>query len=1330
MGPPANIRESLNRIAQERILILDGAMGSMIQAHRTSSGEALAEDDFRGITGTRAQKERFWGHPLPLKGCNDLLCLTMPDLISGIHEDYLKAGADIIETCSFNSTPISLADYGLADLAYEISKTSAQLARKAADSYSTKNRQRFVAGSMGPTAKSATFSPDFDDPGKKAVTWDELEAAYYENARGLLDGGADIIAIETVFDTLNAKAAIFAVKRLEEERDIDVPLIISATVTEGGRLLSGQTVEAFCVSVMHADPIALGLNCSFGAEKLKPHLAAISSAVGCLVIAYPNAGLPNLQGEYEESPKLMAVHMEAYFQEGLVNIAGGCCGTTPAHITAIGAKAKKYPPRTVPDLPKKTLLAGLEVLEVSRARCLTEAGERTNVAGSRKFRKLIREKQYEDATGIARDMAEAGAMIIDVCMDDALLDAKTAITCFLNFSLQFPDLARIPMMIDSSNWEVIEAGLKCLQGKGLINSISLKDGETEFLRRARLARAYGAAIVVILSDEQGLAASYERKIAVASRSWELLKKINFPPEDIVFDPNVLAIATGIPEHDSYAMDFIRACGWIYINYPEVQISGGISNLSFSFRGNKTIRRALHAIFIKHAVEHGLSMAIVDPASLISYDEIDGELRQVIEELILNQTAASVADSGADSGVDSGAISGAISGSKKPIEKLLALAETYSKSRIGVAEITASKGIIGTISLEPDFQRKNAVWRRLTVEERITHAIVRGNEDFLAIDLEKLRYLYKRTLDIVEGPLMKGLQIVGDRFGEGRMFLPQVIRSARVMKRAISILEPYLKKEESGDDTGKARIILATVKGDVHDIGKNIAALVLGCNGYEIIDLGVMVPVEKIIERAKEEKADIIGLSGLIAPSLDEMMHAAQEMERQGFTIPLLIGGAAASLANTALQIAPEYSGPVVYISDAGQAPGAVRSLLSETERPGFLEKLKESYAAALKRHDSIRKNRNIISLEEARKNKVMLSWPAITENSGKKTNTGNALSLAEILEVPADSEDPEGNPTGNPTGIPAGNPAETPTENIITLNNYPLSRVVSHIDWTSFVQTWDLAVNTYPLAYNKVSREEEKKILNKLLDDANVLLEKIVQNNTLCLRGAVGLFPAYPEGDDIILVKETVRFCFPRDQERKTSGHPNPCLADFIAPRELYNQRHAESQTKKRNTDMAHNPDGKLGLFALSAGFGLREAQEEYRKQNDDYGALLLAGLANSLAEAFSDEVHCRLKKAWNGDSPKCGIRPAFGYPACPDHRDKEIVFRILGVQKRCALQLTESAMIIPAASVCGMYITHPDSFYFGIGMMGDDQLRDWVRRKGITFEEARKRLGGVIASR
>ena len=1217
-----NLRETLNAIASERILILDGAMGSMIQTLR------LGEDDFRG--------SRFASHPVPLLGCNDLLCLTKPEAVRGIHEAYLAAGADIIETCSFNATALSLGDFGAGDLAYEISAAAAGLARRAADAFSTPERRRFVAGSIGPTAKSASISPDIDDPERRSVYWDELEAAYYDNVRGLIDGGADILLIETVFDTLNAKAAIFAAKRLMAERGIDVPLWISATVNDSaGRLLSGQTLKAFCVSVLHAEPWALGLNCSFGAEKLLAHIRELAGLVPCLVGAHPNAGMPNEEGRYDESPLSMADHIEEYLRPGLVNIIGGCCGTTPAHIAAIAERARRYGPRRVPGPLKGTFLAGLEALSVDRERGLTAIGERTNVAGSKKFLRLVKEENYREAMGIARDMIEKGAAVIDICMDDALLDAEEAMGRFLRQALSDPDIARVPFMIDSSRWNVIEGALKYIQGKALVNSISLKEGEEEFLRRARRVRLYGAAVVVMLFDEQGQAASFDRKIEIARRSYDLLRAADFPPEDIVFDPNVLAIATGMDEHDGLALDFIRACRWITENCPGVQISGGVSNLSFSFRGNDTIRQAMHAVFLRQAVDAGLSMAIVNPSSLVACDGIDGDLRQVVEAIILRPAPGAS-------------------------ERLLAAAEKITPAaRPGQA--AASRPPAGA-------------------EERVLEAMIKGNDDRIEEDLLELRSKYRRSLDIVERVLMKGMKEVGDRFGEGKMLLPQVIRSARVMKKAVAVLGPFIEQEKAAapEQAGRrdgadaeggpvaetaATVLLATVKGDFHDIGKNIVGVVLGCNGYRIRDLGVMIPAEEIADAAEKEGAGIVGLSGLISPSLDQMINTARVMEGRGLKIPLLIGGAATSLAHTGLRIAPEYSGPVVYVSDAGRSAEAIRSLLSPVERPSFLEELEQKYQNAVRLHNSLQTRVELLPLEAARRNKI----PSVSQ-------------------------------------IPMKRPVRASFEFI----NYSLERVIPFIHWQTVIDAWEIR-NHQPAASDEKGR---------IVEDAKVLLKKVLDEKTLSLRGIAGFFPAGSSGDDVLLYDPAAakkknrpvlaRFSFLRNQEKKRSGAYNPCLADFIAPGPV--------------------PGGWIGLFALSAGFGLEEAAAEYRHRGDDYGAILLATLANALAEALSEEVHLRVRREfWPNDreEPR-GIRPAFGYPACPDHEDKRIVFDLLRVQERCGMELTESAMIVPAASVCGMYFEHPGAYYFGVGPVGDDQLADWAARKGISIEEARRRTGRI----
>ncbi|MCL2762935.1 MAG: methionine synthase [Treponema sp.] len=1195
---------SIEGHASQRILVLDGAMGSMIQTLN------LTESDFRGV--------RFADHPTPLAGCNDLLCLTKPDAISAIHEAYLAVGADIIETCSFNATAVSLVDYGLADFAYEISRAAASIARKAADQFSTTEQPRFVAGSIGPTGKSASLSPNVDDPGKRGIYWDELEAAYYDNARGLLDGGADIFMVETVFDTLNAKAALFAIKRLQEERNIDIPIMISATVSgDSGRLLAGQTLAAFCASVLHAKPWAIGLNCSFGAEKLLPHLRSLSAITPCLVSAHPNAGLPNQLGNYDESPETMAACIERYLQDGLLNIVGGCCGSTPAHIAAIAAKAALYKPRRVGSREwgvgsgesrnKGFRLAGLESSSASPQ--LTLIGERANVAGSKKFLRLISEEKYNESLSIARSQINEGAVILGVGMDDAMLDAEKSMSAFLDLALSDPDIARVPVMIDSSRWNVIESGLKRLQGKGLVNSINLKDGETEFLRKASLVRRYGAAVVVMLIDENGQAVTYERKIEIAGRAYQLLVKNNFPSENIVFDPNVLAVATGIAEHDSCAIDFIRACAWIRENCPGVQISGGISNLSYSFRGNNPVREAMHSVFLKHAQAAGLTMAIVNPSTLITYNKIEEKLRVVVEDVILNRNPDAP-------------------------NRLLAIAEQTNTA--------PHSSLRQGRTLIPHFE-----WRNLSVADRIIHAMIHGIDDFIEADVLELHSGGKSALDIVEGPLMDGMKEVGKRFDEGTMYLPQVIRSARVMKKAAAALSPYMEKNAHNTvDTHAPKIILATVKGDVHDIGKNIVGVVLACNGYQIIDLGVMVPAEQILEAAEKEQAAIIGLSGLISPSLDEMMHITREMEKRRMQIPLLIGGAAASLIYTSLRLAPEYSGPVVYVPNAGKSAETVRALLSETERPRFLQDLENSYRDAVQRHAAIQSRIEIISLEEAQANKV----------------------------PPA-----------------AYTPVAPQTTDIIELNNYPLDRVTPHIDWQAFAQRWDA-----------------KKVSDTLLEDAKALLERVVAEGLLELRGVTGIFPAAADGDDIVIwgvgsrewgvgkegddshchLGASRRFCFPRNRQKKPAGGFNPCLADFIVPVGKGSANNGE-------------PVDWLGLFALSAGFGLDAATAAFRHCNDEYNALLLASLANALAEAFTEEIHRRIRQEWWGydqgvENRGQGIRPAFGYPACPNHEDKRIAFELLEAEKRCELQLTDTAMIIPAASTCGMFFASPAAYYFG----------------------------------
>jgi 5-methyltetrahydrofolate--homocysteine methyltransferase len=1096
---------------------------------------------------------------------------------------------------------------------------------------------------MGPLTKSASISPDIQDPGKRGIYWDEMEAAYYDNARGLLDGGADILIVETIFDTLNAKAALFAISRLEEERHIQVPLMISASISDAaGRLLSGQTVEAFCVSVLHSQPWAIGLNCSLGAARLKSSVKNLAGFVPCLTSAHPNAGMPNEFGVYDDSPEIMAACLETYMQEGLLNIVGGCCGSTPDHIAAIADKAAKYAPRALPAPLRKTFFAGLEPVGVDRTQGLIKMGERTNVAGSRQFLKLIRQGQYHEALGIAREMIEQGVHLINVCMDDAMLDAEACLTRFLTLALSDPDIARVPIMLDSSRWEVIETGLKLIQGKGIVNSISLKDGEEEFLRKARLAQRYGAAVMVMLFDEQGQAATYERKIAVAGRAYQLLVEHGFPPENIIFDGVVLTIATGIPEHDRYALDFIKACEWIRAHCPDAQISGGIANLSFSFQGNEPVRNAMHAVLLKHGIDAGLSMAIVNPATMIPYDRLDPALRSAAEDLMLcrkdHAAEALLNFALKDLGDEAPAL---------PCASLKTSDSAYKQGKNG----------------------EGKSWRSWDVEARILHGMVKGIDDYIEADVLELRPRCARSLEIIEGPLMKGMQEVGNRFGEGKMFLPQVIRSARVMQRAVSVLKPFIEQEKDKttgkENSGTSKILLATVKGDVHDIGKNFVGVVLGCNGYEVLDLGVMVPTEQILETALKEQVSIIGLSGLITPSLDEMIRTAQTMEKQGLTIPLLIGGATTSLAHTALRIASEYSGPVVYVRDASRSAEVVRALLSPAERPRFLENLHATYQEAVAHHTRIQDKLNLLPLAEARRNRVRIDWTQ-----------------------------PGVNPEPNIKGI---------LDKTI-LEDYPLDRIIPYIDWAGFLRAWDVGD----------SRKGQETAEAKLLEDARDMLHRICTKKLLTLRGSIGFFPALSDGEDVLILgdraTEIARFSFLRNQGKKPAGGANPCLADFILPRKA-----------------AGDATGWIGLFALSAGFGLEKAMA----QQDEYRRLLLATLANTLAEAFAEETHLRVRREWWAYTPEenlsipevlggkyVGLRPAIGYPICPDHQDKRIVFKFLQAQERCGLALTESAMIVPAASVCGLYLANPKAYYFGIGSVGADQMQDWTARKGISLEE------------
>ena len=1203
--------DSLEHLAEREILILDGAMGSLIQG--------------QGLTGADYQGAEFAAHPVSLAGCHDALCITRPEIIIAIHEAYLEAGAGVITTCSFNANALSLADYGLADRAYDISRAAAHCARVAADKHAAPGRPRFVAGSMGPTGKSLSVASDLNDPGKRAVTWSEMEAAYYDNARGLVDGGADILLIETVFDTLNAKAALFAVSRLMEERGRDIPVIVSATISDAsGRMLCGQTVEAFVVSVLHAKPWALGLNCALGAELMLPHLEALAACSPARVCCYPNAGLPDRLGAYGEGPEETARFLEEFFMRGLVNIAGGCCGTTPAHIARIARTAARYAPRK-PPAPRRDpagMLAGLEVLDPDSG--FIDIGERTNVAGSRKFLGLVERGRWDEASGVAREMIAAGAGIIDVCMDDALLDGKAAMVRFLNLCLSDPAIARVPVMADSSSWDTLEAALQCMQGRGVINSLSLKEGEAEFLRRAGLVRRYGAAAAVMLFDEEGQAVTFEQKTAVAGRCYTLLTGAGFPPGGIIFDPNVLTIATGMAGHDRYALDFIRACSWIREHCPGARISAGVSNLSFSFRGNETVRRAMHAVFLKHAALAGLSMAIVNPAALISYGEVPPELRSAAEDAVLCR-------------------------GENPSERLIALAlqtRRHGGPESGGASSNALK------------------WREQDPEARVEYALLNGLDADIEADVLELKARLA-PLQIIEGPLMKAMRETGRRFGEGALFLPQVIRCARVMKKAVAALEPFMEQAEADAPASGGKIIMATVKGDVHDIGKNIAGLVIACNGYKVIDLGVMVPSEQILDAAEREKAGAVGLSGLISPSLEEMVRVAEAMERRGFTIPLLIGGAAASLTHTALRIAPAYSGPVVYVRDAGESAVVLHALFSRGpahERDEFLSALYGEYGKARARYGT----------------------PTGSAAPGAAPSKPPALSL-EAARAKRLASDWVKNP-----------PPEPQVKGAVSYNDYPLAEIVPRINWEAFYRFWEMNGPARSRPGSAAERES-------LRADADRMLARIAAEKTLDIRGVLGFFPAFQEGDDAAVCvedgAEQARFCFLRNQGPEG---PNLCLADYLPPKGA--------------------APGWIGLFALSAGFGCEQAAAAYRNQGDDYRALLLASLADRLTEAFSEALYRLVKETlWPSAYPL--IRPAFGYPMAPDHHDKGLCFRLLEAEPRTGMTLTESGMILPAQSVCGMYFVHPQAAYFEMSRIDAGQLADWARRKGISEAEARRRI-------
>ncbi|MEI3852138.1 MULTISPECIES: methionine synthase [Ensifer] len=1227
----SEIKEALRRAASERILIMDGAMGTEIQQL------GFIEQHFRG--------DRFGGCACHQQGNNDLLTLTQPKAIEDIHYAYAIAGADILETNTFSSTRIAQADYGMEDMVYELNRDGARLARRAAKRAEAEDgRRRFVAGALGPTNRTASISPDVNNPGYRAVTFDDLRIAYAEQIRGLIDGGADIILIETIFDTLNAKAAIFATKEVFVEKGIELPVMISGTITDlSGRTLSGQTPTAFWHSVRHADPFTIGLNCALGANAMRAHIDELSGVADTFVCAYPNAGLPNEFGQYDETPEQMAAQVEAFARDGLLNVVGGCCGSTPAHISAIARAVAKHPPREIPKVEPLMRLSGLEPFTLTSDIPFVNVGERTNVTGSAKFRKLITAGDYSAALDVARDQVANGAQIIDINMDEGLIDSKQAMIEFLNLVASEPDIARVPVMIDSSKWEVIEAGLKCVQGKPLVNSISMKEGEEAFLHHAKLCRAYGAAVVIMAFDEVGQADTKARKVEICSRAYKLLtEEAGFPPEDIIFDPNIFAVATGIEEHNNYGVDFIEATREIIATLPHVHISGGVSNLSFSFRGNEPVREAMHAVFLYHAIQAGMDMGIVNAGQLAVYDAIDPDLREACEDVVLNRRTDST-------------------------ERMLEIAERY-------------RGQGGSQGREKDLS-----WREWSVAKRLEHALVNGITEYIEADTEEARLEAARPLHVIEGPLMAGMNVVGDLFGSGKMFLPQVVKSARVMKQAVAVLLPHMEAEklanggEARESAGK--ILMATVKGDVHDIGKNIVGVVLACNNYEIIDLGVMVPSAKILDVARERKVDIIGLSGLITPSLDEMVHVASELEREGFDIPLLIGGATTSRVHTAVKINPRYDrGQTVYVTDASRAVGVVSSLLSPEARGNYIETVRAEYRKVADAHARNEAEKRRLPLSQARANQHKIDWAAHQVKAPSFLGT-------RVFE------------------------------------SWDLAELARYIDWTPFFQTWELK-GVYPRI---LEDEAQGAAARQLFDDAQAMLAQIIEEKWFAPKAVVGFWPAGTVGDDIRLftgedrASELATFFTLRQQLTKRDGRPNVALSDFVAP-----------------ADSGSND--YVGGFVVTAGIEEVAIAERFERANDDYSSILVKALADRFAEAFAERMHEYVRKELWGyaadetftpqdliGEPYAGIRPAPGYPAQPDHTEKATLFRLLDAEAAIGVTLTESYAMWPGSSVSGLYIGHPEAYYFGVAKVERDQIEDYATRKRMPVREVERWLSPIL---
>ena len=1220
MNPTTRIEELKDRLHQ-RIVVLDGAMGTMIQKRN------LAEADFRGT--------RFATHPCDVKGNNDLLVLTQPDLISSIHQEYLEAGADIIETNTFNSTAISMADYQMEHLAYELNVAGATAARKAADAAMHKDpsRSRIVAGVLGPTNRTASMSPDVNNPAFRAVTFEQLRQAYAEQVRGLVEGGSDLLLVETIFDTLNAKAAFFAIDQYCQEQGLSIPVMVSVTITDqSGRTLSGQTIEAFWHSIADAEPFSVGINCALGAKQMRPYIEELSKRAPVYISCHPNAGLPNAFGGFDETPERMAADLREFAGNGWLNIVGGCCGSTPEHIAAIAEAVRDLPPHQVVEPDHGTRLSGLEPLTIRPELNFVNVGERTNVTGSPKFSRLIREGQFEDALAVARQQVEGGAQLIDVNMDEAMLDSENAMVQFLNLIASEPDICRVPVMVDSSKWSVIEAGLQCVQGKGVVNSISLKEGEETFKAQARLVKRYGAAVVVMAFDETGQADTIDRKVEICTRAYKILTEdVAFPPQDIIFDPNILTVATGIEEHNNYAVNFIEAIRQIKATLPYCKVSGGVSNISFSFRGNNVVREAMHAAFLYHAIQAGLDMAIVNAGQLGVYEEIPKDLLELVEDVLLNRRPDAT-------------------------ERLVEFAETVQQQGKAVVKADA--------------------WRENSVEARLSHALVKGIVEFIDTDVEEARQKYDKPLKIIEGPLMDGMNVVGELFGAGKMFLPQVVKSARVMKKAVAYLLPFMDQEkEASGSSAQGKVLMATVKGDVHDIGKNIVGVVLGCNNYEVIDLGVMVPCDKILTRAKEEQVDMIGLSGLITPSLEEMAYNATEMARQGFDVPLLIGGATTSKAHTAVKIAPGYHEPVVHVTDASLAVNVVRQLLSKEEKPGFVEKVRQQQQQSREAYEGKKTQKKLLPLVEARQRRTPIDW----QTSERAT------------------------------------PGFLGTR---VIEDQPLSDLVPVIDWSPFFHTWELK-GRYPKIFEDPIVGSRAK---ELFEDAQGLLKEILDNRLLTARAVYGLFPANSVDDDVEVYKDESRsevlatFHTLRQQLEKPEGDANYALADFIAP---------------KSTGVADY----LGGFAVTTGIGIEALCERFEKDHDDYNSIMAKALADRLAEAFAEWLHREVREAWGYGKEEHlsaedlireryrGIRPAPGYPACPDHTEKRILFDLLDAEQGTGIHLTETFAMFPASSVSGLYFAHPQAKYFAVGKIDHDQVKDYAARKQMDVATVQRWL-------